>query len=196
MLIEMLILCWTFFKIGLFTFGGGYAMIPLIQSELVGKGYIDIEVLIDFIGISESTPGPIAINMATFIGVTQFSPFPYNVIGAIFTTFGVALPSFIVILLIAKFGDKLINSKAFNQAFLGLKPTVIGLIVSVSVMLAIRSFLPNIDLKALLFDTSGFRYQSLIILVLVGLFATFYKKVTPFRIIILSALLGIIIYSL
>jgi chromate transporter len=195
MLLELLTLCWIFFKIGLFTFGGGYAMIPLIQSELVGKGYIDFELLVDFIGISESTPGPIAINMATFIGISQFSPFPYNVIGAVFTTFGVALPSFIIILLIAKYGDKLINSKRFGDAFLGLKPTVIGLIISVSVFLAIRAFLPNFNLRLFVFDTTGFSYKGLLILIMIGCFAKFYKKVTPFRIIILSAILGMIIYS-
>ena len=66
---EILLLFWKFFKIGLFTFGGGYAMIPLMRAEFVEGGYISEQLLIDFIGISESTPGPFAVNMATFIGM-------------------------------------------------------------------------------------------------------------------------------
>jgi chromate transporter len=192
---ELLMLFWIFFKIGLFTFGGGYAMIPLIKTELVGGGYIDFDLLVDFIGISESTPGPIAINMATFIGISQFAPFPYNIIGAVATTLGVALPSFIIILLLAKFGDGILNSKFATRAFTGLKPTVIGLILSVSLILGIRAFLPNIDLRMLLFDFSNFSWRGLVILLLVGFVSLTYKKLTPFRLILLSALLGMIIYS-
>ena len=101
MFLALLKLFWIFFKIGLFTFGGGYAMIPLIESELVGKGYITVGLLYDFIGIAESTPGPIAINMATFIGIHVIGE-EYRIlagfVGAFATTLGVVLPSFIIIL--------------------------------------------------------------------------------------------------
>ena len=91
-------LFFTFFKIGLFTFGGGYAMIPMIQDEIVTRGWMSMTQLVDFIAISESTPGPFAVNIATFVGesVSGFS-------GAFAATFGVILPSFIVILLVAKY---------------------------------------------------------------------------------------------
>ena len=90
----------SFFKIGLFTFGGGYAMIPLIQETVLNNNWMGLEKLIDFIAISESTPGPFAINMATFIGTTKG-----GFIGAVFSTLGVVLPSFIIILIVAiKFG--------------------------------------------------------------------------------------------
>ena len=85
----------TFFKIGLFTFGGGYAMIPLIAQETIKNGWISLETLTDFIGISESTPGPFAVNIATFIGYQV-----QNIPGSIFTTLGVVLPSFFIILII------------------------------------------------------------------------------------------------
>ena len=85
----------TFLKIGAFTFGGGYAMLPLIQEEVIRNGWLTKELLIDFVAISESTPGPFAINIATFIGYSQ-----NGILGAIFTTLGVILPSFIIILLI------------------------------------------------------------------------------------------------
>ena len=189
MIIELLNLFWMFFKIGLFTFGGGYAMIPLIEQEVVGGGYIDQVLLYDFIGIAESTPGPIAINMATFIGTHEL-----GVLGAVAATIGVALPSFIIILLIASLGSKFLNSRLVNDAFKGLKPAVIGLILSVSVGLFIRGIFPNLNLSELVINFSGFNYKNLIILVIVFLFAFLRKKSSPVQIILLSAVLGIGIY--
>ncbi len=188
---ELLLLFWIFFKIGLFTFGGGYAMIPLMKSELVGGGYISQELLYDFIGISESTPGPFAINMATFIGINQ-----YGLLGAIVTTLGVALPSFIIILLIAYLGSKFLDSVGVKRAFLGLKPAVIGLILAVSFGLFIHALFPLIDIDALVFNVNDFNFNSLIILVIVILTTLFYKKISPIKIILLSAILGMIIYSI
>jgi chromate transporter len=189
MIIELLTLFWMFFKIGLFTFGGGYAMIPLIEQEVVGAGYIDQVLLYDFIGIAESTPGPIAINMATFIGTHEL-----GFLGAVAATIGVALPSFIIILLIASLGSKFLKSRFVNEAFKGLKPAVIGLILSVSVVLIVRGVLPNINFSSLIFDFTGFNFKNLIILTLVAGFAFLKKKPNPIHIILLSAILGIGIY--
>lgn len=191
MFVELLTLFWIFFKIGLFTFGGGYAMIPLIQQELVGGGYIEAELLYDFIGISESTPGPIAINMATFIGMNQL-----GFLGAVATTIGVALPSFIIILLIASLGSKFLQSRGVSLAFLGLKPAVIGLIFSVSVTLIVFAIVPMIDFSNLVFDFSIINYRNLVILGIVILVGLFYKKLSPVKLILLSAILGMIVYSL
>lgn len=190
MILELLNLFWIFFKIGLFTFGGGYAMIPLIKSELVGGGYITSELLYDFIGISESTPGPVAINMATFIGMNQM-----GILGAIVTTLGVALPSFIIILLIATLGSKFLETNGVKRAFLGLKPAVIGLIFAVSVGLFIHAVFPEMKLDTLTFNTSVFNYRSLIILVIVFAVSFLRKKISPIQIILLSAILGMLIYS-
>lgn len=190
MILELLNLFWIFFKIGLFTFGGGYAMIPLIEQEIVGGGYITQNLLYDFIGIAESTPGPIAINMATFIGTNQL-----GVLGAVAATIGVALPSFIIILSIASLGSKFLNSRFINEAFKGLKPAVIGLILSVSFGLMVRGILPDIEFSKLIFHFSGFSYKNLIILAIVFMFVFFRKKVSPVQIIGLSALLGMIVYS-
>jgi chromate transporter len=99
----------TFFKIGAFTFGGGYAMLPLIQSEALDNGWLTMEELIDFIAVSESTPGPFAINMATFVGTQMGKDFlgiGGGILGAICATLGVVMPSFIVILCVAKFYQK------------------------------------------------------------------------------------------
>ena len=190
MILELLNLFWIFFKIGLFTFGGGYAMIPLIEEEIVGGGYVTQSLLYDFIGIAESTPGPIAINMATFIGTNQ-----HGVLGALAATIGVALPSFIIILTIATLGSKFLNSRFVNEAFKGLKPAVIGLILSVSFGLMVRGVFPNVDFSKVILEFSGFNYKNLIILSIVFLFVFMRKKTSPVQIIGLSALLGMIIYS-
>ena len=191
MILELLELFWIFFKIGLFTFGGGYAMIPLMKSEIVGRGFIEIELLYDFIGISESTPGPFAINMATFIGMSQ-----HGLLGALVTTIGVALPSFIVILLIASLGAKFLETNGVKRAFLGLKPAVIGLILAVSIGLFIHALFPHIDLDTLVFDFSNFNWNGLIILGIVIFTSLIYKKISPIQIILLSAILGVILYSI
>jgi chromate transporter len=189
---EILLLFWKFFKIGLFTFGGGYAMIPLMRAELVEGGYISEQLLIDFIGISESTPGPFAVNMATFIGMENGGFF-----GALLTTLGVILPSYIIILIIAMFGAKFLESKTVKNAFIGLKPVVIGLISSVAVGLIISAIFPNIVLKIKNFDFNlkGFDIRTLLIMIVSFVLLKFTKKASPIKIILLSAFLGIVLYG-
>ncbi len=190
MFLELLNLFWMFFKIGLFTFGGGYAMIPLIEQTLVGGGYIDVNLLYDMIGIAESTPGPIAVNMATFIGIHQMA-----LLGAFAATLGVILPSFIIILLIAWLGSKALESNIAEHAFMGLRPAVIGLIISVAISLAIRLLLPGVSFSAFVFDFNPFLWRNLIILGLViGFTLVMKKRSSPAMIIGLSAVLGIVIY--
>jgi len=116
-------LFWTFFKIGLFTFGGGYAMLPLIQSEVLSKGWLTNEELINFIAISESTPGAFAINISTYIG-SQVG----GVFGSFCATLGVVVPSFVIIIIIANFYKKFKESKTVNGMLSGLRPCAIGLI--------------------------------------------------------------------
>ena len=115
----------TFFKIGAFTFGGGYAMIPLIQRETVEKhGWISDDDILEVVAIAESTPGPIAINAATFIGyrVAGF-------LGALCATLGVVLPSFVVILAISGVLRQFQHIKAVQYAFVGIRVGVLALIV-------------------------------------------------------------------
>ena len=115
----------TFFKIGAFTFGGGYAMIPLIQKEVAEeKGWITDEEILDVIAIAESTPGPIAINSATFVG--------YKVCGfwgAFFSTLGVVLPSFVIILLISFLLREFADLKPVKYAFFGIRAGVLALVL-------------------------------------------------------------------
>ncbi|MBQ7500848.1 MAG: chromate transporter [Clostridia bacterium] len=115
----------TFFKIGAFTFGGGYAMIPLIQRETVtSKKYISDDEMLDIIAISESTPGPISINAATFIGQRVA-----GIAGAIAATLGTVLPSFIIILAIANLLDLVHDSDIVRYAFTGIRAGVMALVV-------------------------------------------------------------------
>lgn len=115
---------WSFFKIGAFTFGGGYAMIPLIQNEAVEKrGWVTDDDILEIIAIAESTPGPIAINSATFVGYRAA-----GVLGSAFATVGVVIPSFVIILLISFVLKQFQDMKAVRYAFQGIRAGVLALL--------------------------------------------------------------------
>lgn len=125
-LLEMFL---AFFKIGLFTFGGGYAMLALIESELVEKKkWIEKEEFLDMVAIAESTPGPIAINSATYIGYKRG-----KVLGAAFSTLGVVLPSFIIIFVISLFLEAFLTFELVGYAFRGIQACVVYLIISAGI---------------------------------------------------------------
>ncbi len=123
---------WIFFKIGLFSIGGGYAMIPLINSELVAYGFMTQLEVTDIVAISQMTPGPFAVNAATFAGVKAM-----GVYGGIVTTLGVVLPSFIISLLLAKYFFKFEDNILVRRAMWGLRPAVTGLIAAAAVLMAL-----------------------------------------------------------
>lgn len=177
-----LILFLTFLKIGAFTFGGGYAMLPLIQSEVIKQGWLTTEELVNFIAISESTPGPFAVNIATYVGIEIV-----GILGAICATLGVVLPSFVIILLIAKFYEKFKNNKYVEGVMVGLKPAVVGLIGSVVISIGQTVFFNN-GINLDVFKEAIF-YISLGIFVLCT--ALVFNKKHPIMIICLSAIIGI-----
>ena len=185
-MIELLLKCLelfaTFFKIGLFTFGGGYAMLPLIQQEVLSKGWADEKEIINFIAVSESTPGPFAINMSTYIGTDEA-----GVLGAFFATLGVVLPSFIIILIVAKCYENFQSSKIVRGCMSGLKPAVVGLIGAAVLSIAGTVLFPN-GISTAVFSSLNF-YISLAIFAVMALLA--FKKVHPILIIALSAVAGI-----
>lgn len=122
---KVLNLFWAFFKIGAFTFGGGYAMIPLIQGEIAEKKkWITDEEILDIIAIAESTPGPIAINSATFVGYRVG-----GVLGAFCATLGVVVPSFVIILVVSYFLTQFKENKYVSYAFFGIRAGVLALII-------------------------------------------------------------------
>lgn len=174
----------TFFRIGLFTFGGGYAMLPLIQDAVLENKWLDGESIINFIAVSESTPGPFAINIATYVGTETGGFF-----GAVCATLGVVLPSFIVILIIAQFYEKFKNSKAVSGVMTGLRPAVIGLIASALFSIFLTVFFHSDKISFTSIVPADF-ISSLIIAVIMTILI--FKKVHPIIIIVLSAVLGIV----
>ena len=113
-------LFWTFFKIGLFTFGGGYAMLPLIQAAVEEHGWLSTETLLNFVAVSESTPGPFAVNIATYIG-SELA----GIAGAACATLGVVLPSFVIILIVARCFRRFRASRIVAGIMTGLKPAAL-----------------------------------------------------------------------
>ena len=177
----------TFFQIGLFTIGGGYAMIPLITEKVLTKGWETEERLIDYIAVAESTPGPFSINTATFVGMGQ-----YGVLGAVMTLLGLILPSFIIILIIAKFLTRFIEYKGVAAALKGLNPAAIGLILAAAVSIGMTSF----NIKFTLDFYRHIHLPELIIFAIVfGLSRIKKLKFNSYKIIIASAVLGIIFYT-
>lgn len=122
----------AFLKIGIVSFGGGYGMISIIRETVTGNGWLTDEQLINFIAVAESTPGPIAVNMATFIGNSQA-----GIAGAALATFGVVLPAFVVILLIAGVTKNFLKYAAVQSVLRGIRPCIIALIMSTSITMAI-----------------------------------------------------------
>ncbi len=174
-----------FFKIGLFTFGGGFAMIPLIEETVLRYNWLNESQFYSFLGVCESTPGPVAINMATYIGSVQG-----GLIGSIIATLGVVLPSFIIILLIAAVLKNLTDNKFFKGFIGGVKPVVIALISSVGLVLVAKA----VGYVSL----SEFNFDLISLIILVCICAIFYgykaikgKKMSTIVLILISAFLGI-----
>lgn len=185
-------LFFTFFKIGALTFGGGYAMIPFVREQVLLHGWLTEEELLNMIAVSESTPGPIAVNMATFVGSNEA-----GILGSIAATLGVVLPSFIIILIIASLLKNFLKYNGVKAFLSGVRPCVVSLILGtaftllLSVLLGIGSgdFDFNIDFKGIF------------ILEIIITISTLYKKAkgkkpSPILMIAISAFLGMIFYSL
>lgn len=179
-------LFWTFFKIGAFTFGGGLAMLRIAQEQVLKNGWLDADQIIDFVALSESTPGPFAINMATYVGASQG-----GILGAACATLGVVLPSFMVILLVARFYQQFKNSHTVKGLMTGLKPTAIGLIASAVISMAITVFIPN-GLHITIFKSPEFYISAVIFALCTFLVFNKRKKIQPVLIICIAAVLGII----
>jgi chromate transporter len=181
----------TFFKIGLFTIGGGYAMIPLIQQEVLGNNWLTMTEFVNFLAVAESTPGPFAVNIATFIGMELGGIF-----GAIETTTAVVLPSLIIIVLIAKLFTGFQDNKWVKGALYGIRPVVIALIASAVVSLMLKGlFLEGADMTSLQTIVNALQFKELLIFAITGL-AYFKFKLHPIQLVLLSGGLGIIFFGL
>lgn len=160
----------TFFKIGAFSFGGGYAMLPLLEEAVIkNHGWMSQTEFIDIFAISEMTPGPIAVNAATFVGYRVA-----GVLGSAVATMAVILPSFIIISLIFIFLNKFKNSPYVDWIFKGIRPVILGLIASAGVTVAQSSL---VDLKSVLLGAGIFYFVT-------------FKRLNPIYGIIISGIIG------
>lgn len=183
----------TFFEIGLFTFGGGYAMISLVMEKSLANGWLTEAELLNMIAVAESTPGPIAVNMATFVGSTQA-----GILGSAVATLGVVLPSFIIILLISAVMKNFLKYEGVKAFLLGVRPCVVALILGTGVTLCLSTLFgfKSIGNTAFSPDIKG-----IIIFAVVLLASLVYKKINSKKlssilVIALSAILGMILYSI
>lgn len=190
MILSALSLYITFAKIGLFTIGGGYAMIPLIQDEIISRSWLSQSELINFIAVSESTPGTFAVNISTYIGSQVCAQYGVigQIVGGAFATLGVITPSFIIILLVAKFYQQFKKSTVVSGVMSGLRPTVIGLIAAALINLARAVFFPNGfdlgEITSINFISSLVIYAICLVLIL--------KKLHPIFMILIAAAAGLL----
>ena len=178
-----LILFFEFFKIGLFCFGGAFGMIPIIKDVVLNYGWMTEPEFYSFVGLCESTPGPIAVNLATYIGSSQGGIF-----GSLLAVLGVTMPSFIVILLIASVLKNFTENKYFKAVLSGIQPVVVSLILYTGITFLLQtvgiSQTVSIDISSVI----------LFLLVVAVVFVSkliFKKKVSAVVLIIISAVLGI-----
>ncbi|MCR1971893.1 chromate transporter [Clostridium cochlearium] len=172
---NLILLFWSFLKIGAFSFGGGYAMITLIEREIVDhRAWITSQEFRDIIGISQMTPGPVSINSATFVGYKIG-----GVLGSLCATLGVVTVSFTLVFIVSHYLIKFKESKIVKSALLGMRPTLIGLIISAVLSLS----------KGVYSDIKS------IVIVLITLGLLLWDKIHPIIIIIISAVMGIIFYG-
>ncbi len=177
-------LFYVYIKIGIFGFGGGYAMLSLIQAEVVDKyNWISLQEFTDIVAISQMTPGPIGINSATYIGFTAIHNAGYStgmsILGAGLATFAVCLPSFILVLIISYYFTRVKNNKYVEAAFSGLRPVTVGLIAAAALMLMnTENF---IDYKSYFIFGAAF-------------LLTWKLKVHPILMIVLAGAAGLVLY--
>lgn len=166
----------SFFKIGLFAFGGGYAILSLIQHEIVvAHGWLSQSELTDIVAISQMTPGPIGINSATYVGYAATG----SVWGAVVATLAITLPSFIIMLLLSRFVLAVQGNKYMEYALSALRPTVVGLIAAAAMLLLNRENF--VDYKSLLLFVAAF-------------ILTFKFKMHPILLIVLAGAAGLVLY--
>ena len=181
----------TFLKIGTVSFGGGYGMISLIRDDCLANGWLTEEELLNFIAVAESTPGPIAVNMATFVGSSQG-----DILGAFLATLGVVLPSFVIILLIASVFTKLLKYAGVNAVLGGIRPAIIALILgtALTMLLSLGFGIKNVH------SAPDVDYRALIVFAAICAISFAYSKwkrkhFSPILLIVISGVLGILFYG-
>ena len=184
-------LFYTFFEIGAFSFGGGYGMIALMRELVLAADWLTEEELLDVIAVAESTPGPIAVNLATFIGAKHG-----GVAGAILATAGVTLPAFLIILLIAALAKNLMKRKGVQAFLSGVRPAVVGLLFATAATLLLRVAFGVTTLSGGASpDLAAIGIFAALLLITVTAQKAFHKKIPPVAVILIAAVMGVILYG-
>ena len=173
-----------FLKVGLFTFGGGYAAIPLIREVVLSHGWLTEEVLTHMIAVSESTPGPVMVNMATYVGSSQA-----GFLGAVLATGAVVLPSFVIIQLVLLVLKNWIKAPAVQAALKGMQSAVIGIILATGASMTVKAVAGGGDIRAVVIAV-------LLLALVFGGKKLLKKKISPITLILLSAVLGVVLYGI
>ncbi len=184
-------LFWEFFKTGLFAVGGGMATIPFLYDISDATGWFTHADLANMIAVSESTPGPIGVNMATYVGYItgmQVSGIPTAILGAVTATLGLITPAIIIILTVAAFLKSFRNNKYVNSAFYGLRPASTGLIAAAGLSVAAANFFPEA------YTLAGFNWKGAILAVVLIALTNIKKlsKIHPIVFIAFSAVVGVV----
>lgn len=182
----------TFLEIGALSFGGGYGMLPLIKEKTLTNGWLSEEEFLDLCALSESTPGPLAVNAATFVGASEA-----GLLGALSATLGVVLPSFVIILLIAALMKNLIKHTAVKGVLSGVRPAVVGLLSATLLLIAVEVVFGIKDLSEL--PLARFEPYAAAILGLLIVIRLIFGKIkgrapSPIFMIIIAAGLGIVLF--
>ena len=178
-----------FLKVGLFAFGGGYGAIPLIRDVVLSYGWIEDEKLTYMVAVSESTPGPIMVNLATYVGSSQAGFW-----GALIATTAVVLPSFIIVLLIMALLKKLLKSPYVQAVVRGLKPCIIGIILATGIFMILQHAVGS--LGALSVDTTAIIMTVVLGVLYFGSRKVLKNGISPIGLIGISAIAGLIVYGL
>lgn len=195
-------LIWAYLKIGIFGFGGGYAMLSLVEKSVVGPGWITEQTFTDIVAISQMTPGPIGINSATYIGFVapgnvspELTGIYWGILGSVLATLAVTLPSFFLVLYSSHFIRKHNESGVIKSIFSGLRPVVVGLIASAAIML----------MNSANFNPNGIEWQLItnITICFISFLLAYFSikigkkkiKIHPILIIVLAGIAGYLIYG-
>ena len=191
-------LFWAFFLIGMFTFGGGYAMLSLIQAEVVVKhAWMTESTFTDIVAISQMTPGPIGINCATYVGydvvTTTGAGHLMGIVGSLTATLAITLPSFIIVLLLVRFYNKVKGSPMFEGVMSVIRPAVVGLIGAAAIILMFKvdwnGFAPSLNVVK-----ENFPDWKSWCLFAAAFLASFKFKVNPILLIVLAGVMGLLLY--
>ena len=176
-----------FLKVGCFAFGGAYGAIPLIRDVVMSYGWLNDEMLTYMIAVSESTPGPIMVNLATYIGSSQA-----GFLGASIATLAVVLPSFLIILLVTALLNTALKNKYVQAILRGLKPCVIGIVLATGIYMVLKNCF--VTISDITVNLNAVIITALLIASMAGYKHLKKEKLSPINLIILSAVLGIIVF--